>query len=63
MVRSILDKSINYEEIRTLAEQDKNTDVDQYAFIKDDKEFILAIGLPQYSFEQKKNCFFSHLFN
>jgi hypothetical protein len=57
MVQSILDKTINYKEIKTMAESDKDFDAVIYDVIIDGKSRTFAIGQAQYS-ESKKNIIY-----
>jgi hypothetical protein len=58
MVRSILDETINYTEIKTIAKDDINFDAVIYDTIIDGKERTLAIGQAQYTFSKKNIIYF-----
>ena len=58
MVQSILDPSINYEEIKNLAKDDKNFDAVVFKYKTDGNEFFLAIGQAKYAFEGANIIYF-----
>ena len=58
MVRSILDKGINYMEIKDLADEDKNYAAVAYDIILEGKERTLALGKPKYTFSDKNIIYF-----
>ena len=58
MVNSILDKSINYPELRKLDPQDKNYDATAYEVEILGKDRTIALGQAKYSFEKKNILYF-----
>ena len=58
MPSSILDKTINYKEIKVLASDDINYELISYSLVINEKERILALGLPKYDFINKNIIYF-----
>lgn len=58
MVKSILDPSINYPEIRKLNEEDNNYESSIYESIILDKNVMIALGKEKYSFIDKNIVYF-----
>ena len=52
MVKSNLVKSVNYPEIRTLDEEDKNHDADMYELQIQGVDCIIALGTAKFAFIQ-----------
>ena len=50
MPPSILGKAINYKETNSLAPEDHDIELNQYSLKLNDKERILALGLPKYDY-------------
>ena len=58
MPPSILNKTINYNETNRLAPEDNGVDVVQYSLVLQDKERILALGLPKYDYIAENIVYF-----
>lgn len=61
MVKSILDHSISYTETQSIEENDKNYDANLYQTNIYDKEVIIAIGKPDYTYIDK-NIIYYHIY-
>ena len=58
MVNSILDRSINYPEIKKIDPEDLNYDATAYEITIFDNEKIIALGQPKYAFIEKNIVYF-----
>ena len=58
MVKSALNKTVDYPEIKKLNEEDKNYDADLYEISLFDKLFVIALGLPKVDYIDKEIIFY-----
>ena len=58
MVNSILDKSINYPELKKLFSEDKNYNASAYEVEILGKDTTIALGQPKYTFIEKNIVYF-----